>query len=102
MWRRAASSVETAAGPVWAARLLDSRVEGSDKFALGLPLRGRGALTGGMQVPLESAFSPVCSSTSPFAAWRYEYFDRIRGKETVFSTPGVFGDAGLALGMSLR
>ena len=36
------------------------------------------------------------------AGWHYEYLDPRAEKGSVFSTPGVFGDAGLALGMSLR
>jgi len=102
MWRRAASSVELQLG---LSGLLDCWILGSrDPTNLHWDYRFvvAGALTGGMQVPLGKRLFARLFFDFAVAAWRYEYFDRIRGKETVFSTPGVFGDAGLALGMSLR
>jgi hypothetical protein len=102
MWRRAASSVELQLG---LAGLIDCWILGARDPA-GLHWDTRfvvaGALAGGMQVPLGKRLFARVFFDCAVAAWRYEYFDRIRGKDAVFSTPGVFGDAGLALGMSLR
>ena len=60
-----------------------------------------GALTGGMQVPLGKRLFLRLSLDFAKAALRYRYVDP-NTNETAFSTPSVFGDAGLALGMSLR
>jgi hypothetical protein len=61
-----------------------------------------GALTGGMQFPLGKRLFARLFLDFAVAGWRYEYQDPRAEKGSVFSTPGVFGDAGLALGMSLR
>jgi len=80
-----------------AASIAGSLVRGIRQFPLDLRFVVAGPLTGGMQLPWESAFR-LCSSTSP-CRLAYEYFDRIVEGNRV-STPGVFGDGGLALGMS--
>jgi hypothetical protein len=61
-----------------------------------------GALTGGMQFPLGKRLFARLFLDVAVAGWHYEYLDPRAEKGSVFSTPGVFGDAGLALGMSLR
>ena len=102
MWRRWASSVEFQLG---LAGLVDCWILGArDQAGLHWDTRFvvSGALAGGMQVPLGRRLFARLFFDFAVAGWRYEYFDRIRLKEVVFSTPGVFGDAGLALGMSLR
>ncbi|MGB8298392.1 MAG: hypothetical protein WCG85_23455 [Polyangia bacterium] len=102
MWRRAVSSVELQLG---LAGLVDCWILGArDQAGLHWDTRfvAAGALTGGMQVPLGKRLFARLFFDFAVAAWRYEFFDRIRGNDAVFSTPGVFGDAGLALGMSLR
>jgi hypothetical protein len=58
-----------------------------------------GALAGGMQVPLGKRFFARVFVDVALAFVRYEYGSANGGG---FSTPRVFGDAGLALGMSLR
>jgi hypothetical protein len=100
MWRRAASTVELQLG---LAGLLDYWILGSrDPTNLHWDYRFvvAGALTGGMQVPLGKRLFARLFLDLAVAALRYEYRDP--DKRTVFSTPSVFGDAGLALGMSLR
>jgi hypothetical protein len=102
MWRRWVSTVELQLG---LAGLIDCWILGArDQTGLHWDTRFvvAGALAGGMQVPLGKRLFARVFFHFAAAAWRYEYFDRIGAKETVFSTPGVFGDAGLALGMSLR
>jgi hypothetical protein len=102
MWRRAVSSVELQLG---LAGLVDCWILGARDQA-GLHWDARlvvaGALAGGMQVPLGKRLFARVYFDFAVAGWRYEYFERVPGKEAVFSTPGAFGDAGLALGMSLR
>jgi hypothetical protein len=103
MWRRAASSVELQLG---LSGLLDCWILGARDEQTNLHWDYRftvaGALTGGMQVPLGKRLFARLFVDVAVAAWHYKYDDQIRGQQTVFSTPGVFGDAGLALGMSLR
>ena len=100
MWRRAASTVELQLG---LAGLLDYWILGA-RYQTNLQWDYRvavaGALTGGMQVPLGKRLFARLFLDLAVAALRYEY--REPDKRTVFSTPSVFGDAGLALGMSLR
>jgi len=102
MWRRAASSVELQLG---LAGLLDCWILGAraqttvhwdTRFVLA------GALAGGMQVPLGRRLFARLFLDVAVAGWRYVYDDLSPGNGTIFSTPRVFGDAGLALGMSLR
>ena len=102
MWRRAVSAVELQLG---LAGLLDcwilgaryqTNVQWDYRFAVA------GALTGGMQVPLGKRLFARLFLDFAVAALRYEYYDPELTMRTVFSTPSVFGDAGLALGMSLR
>jgi len=102
MWRRAASSVELQLG---LAGLLDCWILGArDPTSLHWDYRFvlAGALTGGMQVPLGKRLFARLFLDVAAAAWRYAYYEQNRYQATVFSTPSVFGDAGLALGMSLR
>jgi hypothetical protein len=106
MWRRrAASAVELQLG---LAGLLDCWILGARDQQSNLHwdyrLTVAGALTGGMQVPLGKRFFARLFLDVAVAPWRYEYeyYDQIGGRKAVFSTPRVFGDAGLALGMSLR
>ena len=102
MWRRAVSSVELQLG---LAGLVDCWILGArDQAGLHWDTRFvvAGALAGGMQVPLGKRLFARVFFDFAAAGWHYEYFDRIRVNEAVFSTPSVFGDAGLALGMSLR
>jgi hypothetical protein len=103
MWRRAASSVELQLG---LAGLLDCWILGSRDQQASLHWDYRstvaGAITGGMQVPLGKRLFARLFLDLAVAAWRYEYDDPDPSKGSVFSTPRVFGDAGLALGMSLR
>ncbi|HJX52068.1 MAG TPA: hypothetical protein VJ801_04815 [Polyangia bacterium] len=103
MWRRAASSVELQLG---LAGLLDFWILGARDQQQNLHwdyrLTAAGALTGGMQVPLGKRLFARLFLDVAVAAARYEYDDPSPGKGTVFSTPRVFGDAGLAVGMSLR
>jgi hypothetical protein len=102
MWRRAISAVELQLG---LAGLLDfwilgaryqTNVQWDHRFAVA------GALTGGMQVPLGKRLFLRLSLDFAVAAVRYEYVDPRSANGTAFSTPGVFGDAALAFGMSLR
>jgi len=103
MWRRAASSVEFQLG---VAGLLDCWILGARDQQTNLHWDYRvtvaGALVGGMQVPLGRRLFARLFLDVAVAASRYAYDDTNAGKATVFSTPRVFGDAGLALGMSLR
>jgi len=101
MWRRAISAVELQLGlagqlDFW---ILGARyqtnVQWDYRFA------AAGAVTGGMQVPLGKRLFLRLSLDFAKAALRYRYVDP-NTNETAFSTPSVFGDAGLALGMSLR
>ena len=102
LWRRAASGVELQLG---LAGLLDCWILGA-RYQTNAQWDYRfvvaGALTGGMQVPLGKRLFARLFLDVAVAARRYAYDDPSPGKGTVFSTPSVFGDAGLALGMSLR
>jgi hypothetical protein len=100
MWRRAASTVEFQLG---LAGLLDwwilgaryqTNVRWDERLAVA------GALAGGMQVPLGKRFFARLFVDVAAAFVRYQYVDSANGHG--FSTPSAFGDAGLALGMSLR
>jgi hypothetical protein len=102
MWRRAVSTVELQLG---LAGLLDCWILGARyqtnaqwdyRFAFA------GALAGGMQVPLGKRLFARVFLDFAVAFVRYEYEDPGRSNVAAFSTPRVFGDAGLALGMSLR
>jgi hypothetical protein len=55
-----------------------------------------------MQVPLGKRFFARVFIDVALAFVRYEYVNPSFANGGGFSTPGVFGDAGLALGMSLR
>jgi hypothetical protein len=98
MWRRAIAAVELQLG---LAALLDCWILGA-RYQTNVQWDSRvavaGALTGGMQVPLGRRLFARLSLDFALAALRYNYVD----PKTAFSTPGVFGGAGLALGMSLR
>jgi len=64
-----------------------------------------GALLAGLQVPLGKRLFVRVAAEFGVAAVRYEYSDPFNTSDpnaVLFSTPSVFGDAGLALGMSLR
>jgi hypothetical protein len=102
MWRRQAATVELQLG---LAGLLDCWILGA-RYQTNAQWDYRfvvaGALTGGMQFPLGKRLFARLFLDVAVAAWRYEYLDPRVEKGRVFSTPGVFGDAGLALGMSLR
>jgi hypothetical protein len=102
MWRRAASTVEFQLG---LAGLLDYWILGAryqtnarwdDRVAVA------GALAGGMQVPFGKRFFARVFFDVAAALVRYEYVDPRSTNGNAFSTPSVFGDAGLAVGMSLR
>lgn len=102
MWRRATSAVEFQLG---LAGLLDywilgaryqTNVRWDERFAVA------GALAGGMQVPLGKRFFARVFVDVALAFVRYEYVNPSSANGGGFSTPRVFGDAGLALGMSLR
>jgi hypothetical protein len=103
MWRRAAAfGVELQLG---LAGLLDCWILGA-RYQTNAHWDYRfvaaGALTGGMQVALGKRLFARLFFDVAVAGWRYRYYDRTANGQTVFSTPGVFGDAGLAFGMSLR
>ena len=103
MWRRAVFSVELQLG---LSGLLDCWILGARDQQTNVHwdyrLTAAGALTGGMQVPLGKRLFARLFLDVAVAGWRYKYYDRTADGQTVFSTPSVFGDAGLALGMSLR
>ena len=102
MWRRTASSVELQLG---LAGLLDCWILGA-RYQANAQWNYRvavaGALTGGMQVPLGRRLFARLFLDVAVAFVRYDYVNPGPGNVAAFSTPGVFGDAGLALGMSLR
>jgi len=102
MWRRAVSTAELQLG---LGGLLDCWILGAryqTKVQWDSRVAIAGALTGGMQVPLGKRLFARLFIDLAAAALRYEYNNPTVDRRTVFSTPGVFGDAGLALGMSLR
>jgi len=90
MWRRAASSVELQLG---LSGLLDCWILGSRdrQICIGTTASwSRARSPEAMQVPLGKRLFARLFSTSPLPPGAMNNFDRIRGKETVFSTPGVF------------
>jgi len=102
MWRRVTHAVELQLG---LAGLLDcwilgaryqTNVQWDYRFAFA------GAVTGAVQLPIGRRLFARLLLDFAVAATRYDYIDRNRADVTAFSTPRVFGDAGLAVGMSLR
>jgi len=101
MWRRAIYGAELQlgiAGQVdwW---ILGARYQNNVQWDQRVAFAG--ALTAGMQVPLWKRFFARVFFDFAVAAERLKYFDR-NANDVSFSTPGVFGDAGFAWGMSLR
>jgi hypothetical protein len=102
MWRRRVSTIELQLG---LAGLLDCWILGEryqTRVQWDYRLAFAGALTGGMQIPFGKRLFARLFLDLAAAFVRYRYVDPASQSGAAFSTPSVFGDAGLALGMSLR
>jgi hypothetical protein len=102
MWRRALSTVELQLG---LAGLVDAWVLSAmyqDKGSFNTGFSFSGGAVAGLQVPLGKSLFVRMFADLAVAALRPWYFDPADNQTPAFSTPLVFGDAGFALGMSLR
>jgi hypothetical protein len=102
MWRRMLSTVElqlglAGLGDAW---ILSAMYQKTGSFEYHFSYAG--AATGGLQVPIGKRLFFRAFADFAVSVRRPQYFDSTSKTKPVFSTPLVFGDAGFALGMSLR
>jgi hypothetical protein len=102
MWRRLLSTVELQLGLAglvdgW---ILSAMYQKTGSFDYQFSYAG--AAIGGLQVPIGKRLFFRAFADFAVSIQRPQYFDSTSKTKPAFSTPFVFGDAGFALGMSLR